>query len=302
MAIPPIRPRTRFSCSAVTLLVLLFSLSGCLTTTPDQAADLLPPISNQATGIWQPGRIVWLDLVTPDAPAARKFYGGLFGWTFKSDGNYTVISNGPQQIGGIIEIRPEKGKKAVAQWLASMSVADVDKAADWTKKSGGKVLNGPLAMHRRGYGALIEGPEGARLVILKPQGGDPPEKEPGLGEWLWLEDWTTRLDQSIAFYRQLGSYEQVLQENDYAVLINGGKWRAGIRQIREKAFSGRWVPAVRVKDAKQLLPRVKALGGRVWLAPGQAESNPDTALISDNTGALLILQPWDFGPAEEKKP
>ena len=301
MTIPPNHPRTR-SYFAASFLVLLLLLTGCLTTSPSrQAGDLLPPITSQATNTWHPGRIVWLDLVTPNAKAAKKFYGELFDWKFKNDGNYTVILNGQQEIGGIIEIKPEKVKNVAAQWLASMSVADVDKAAAWTKKSGGKLLNGPLNMKRRGYGALIEGPEGARLVILKAHGGDPPEKEPEIGDWLWLEEWTTRLDQSIDFYQRLGSYERILRENNYAILINEGKWRAGIRQIREKAFSGRWVPAVRVKDTKQLLPRVRALGGRVWLEPGQAKGNPDTALISDSTGALLILQPWDF-TSEEKQP
>ena len=43
-----------------------------------------------------------------------------------------------------------------------------------------------------------------------------------------------------------------------------------------------------------MLSRVKELGGSVWLAPGQSGGNPDTALITDNNGALLILQPWNF--------
>jgi predicted enzyme related to lactoylglutathione lyase len=295
MACHPPRRSSRFFIFAAILAGLLpILLAGCLTATADKAGDLLPPITSQATKSWHPGRIVWLDLVTPDAAAAKKFYGGLFGWQFKDDGRYTVILNRQQEIGGIIEIKPEKAKRAAAQWLATMSVADVDAAASWTTRNQGQLLNGPVEMSRRGYGALIQDPAGSRLVLLKARDGDPPEKQPEIGDWLWLENWTMQLDRCVRFYKELGSYERILKGDDYVVLINENKWRAGIRQIREKAFSGQWVPAVRVRDAGKMLSRVKELGGSVWLAPGQSDGNPDTALITDNNGALLILQPWDF--------
>ncbi len=269
-------------------------LAGCVSSLPgSRQADRLPPVSAAATGTWHPGRIVWLDLITPDAAAAMKFYGGLCGWRFKSEENYTIIFNHERPIGGILEKVPEKKEKVAAQWLATMSVPEVDAAVDWVKEQGGRVLSGPVDMARRGRGALISDPEGGRLVILKARNGDPPEKDPGIGDWLWLEDWTLNLDQAFNFYRKLGSYESSLKGKDYIVLINEGKWRAGIRRIREAAFKGRWVPAVRVENPRQMLSRVKALGGTIWLAPGESPANPDTALISDANGALLILQPWE---------
>ncbi|NPA25859.1 MAG: VOC family protein [Deltaproteobacteria bacterium] len=277
--------------------LLLLLLAGCVSQSSPRQGDLLPPVTTRPTATWHPGRIIWLDLVTPDAKRAEKFYGGLFGWTFEHENNYTVISNNNRRIGGIIELKPEKQDKVAAQWLASMSVNDVDAAAVWVEKQGGKILNGPVDMSRRGRGALISDPEGAYLVILRTRDGDPPEIEPGIGDWLWLEDWTTDLDQTAVFYRKLGGYEKILRENDYVVLINEGKWRAGIRLIREKIFRGRWVPTVRVTDAGALLDKVTSLGGRVLLTPGQTPDNPDAALITDTTGALLVIQPWNF--AEE---
>ncbi|RLB68240.1 MAG: hypothetical protein DRH04_06980 [Deltaproteobacteria bacterium] len=286
----------------IAIFLLLLLLAGCATfSSSPRPGDLLQPVTTEATGIWHSGRIVWLDLITPDAAAAKKFYGGLFGWTFKTQDDYVVISNGKRRIGGIIEIKPEEKSLVEAQWLASMSVADIDAAAVWVEKQGGKILNGPVTMKQRGRGALISDPEGARLVILKARDGDPPERQPGIGDWLWLEDWTADLDQTVEFYRKLGGYKKTIAGNDYVILVNEGKWRAGIRKVQEKVFSGIWVPAVRVEDAGRLIARVTALGGRVLLAPGQSPDNPDTALITDSSGALLILQPWDFA-AEEEKP
>ncbi len=60
-----------------------------------------------------------------------------------------------------------------------------------------------------------------------------------------------------------------------------------------------WVPVVRVADPLVTAGRVKGLGGVVWVAPGEAPGNEDTALIADTTGALLLIQRWPSSTAEE---
>jgi len=300
-------PRLRYprvpARSAIFILALLILLPGCLIlSAPPRRSDQLPPISTQATNTWQPGRFVWLELITPDAAAARKFYGTLLGWTFKQlpeQPEYTEIFNRQRRIGGIIELKPENRQKVAAQWLGTLSVANLDTALALVKERGGKILNGPVAMSQRGAGALVSDPQGANLVLLRAKEGDPPEHQPGIGDWLWVEDWTTELAPAVQFYKELGGYQKALTENGYAILINQDKWRAGIRQIQDAAFSRRWVPAVRVENAAPLAERATALGGRIWIKPGQSPANPDTALISDDAGALLILQPWEFS-GEEK--
>jgi len=31
------------------------------------------------------GKVIWLDLATPDPEIAKRFYGAMFGWTFRLD-------------------------------------------------------------------------------------------------------------------------------------------------------------------------------------------------------------------------
>ncbi len=300
--------KNRFLRAGARLLLSLLPFSllvpGCaMLSSPNRARDRLPPVTREKTGQWQPGRFVWLDLITPDAEAAKKFYGGLLGWQFRNEHGYTVILNRQRPIGGIIELKPEKSEKpaVAAQWLASLSVDNIDRAVAWTKEAGGRLLNGPVEMKQRGYGALISDPGGAKLVLLRAKNGDPPERKPDIGDWLWIEDWTLEPERTALFYRRLGGYENTLASDDYIVLLNQGRWRAGIRRIRKKRFSGRWVPTIRVEDAGTLARRTRELGGLVLLKPGDSPQSPDTALIIDNCGALLILQPWKFD-SEEGKP
>jgi hypothetical protein len=42
----------------------------------------LPPIVDPATQEHHPGKVIFVELVTPDLAAAEHFYGALFGWTF----------------------------------------------------------------------------------------------------------------------------------------------------------------------------------------------------------------------------
>ena len=47
------------------------------------AAPELPALVDPATQDHHPGKIIFAELVTPDIASARRFYAGLFGWTFK---------------------------------------------------------------------------------------------------------------------------------------------------------------------------------------------------------------------------
>jgi predicted enzyme related to lactoylglutathione lyase len=262
----------------------------------------LPPVTEAPTDERHPGKFVWHDLLTPDPEAARRFYGALFGWSFREAGDYVEIRNGGRKLGGILEIRPRDESRVTAQWLSFMSVADVEDAARRAEENGGKVVNGPMDLGPRGRGVLIADPEGAQLLLLRAARGDPPDREPRVGEWLWNEVWTVDPQAAARFYVPLGGYEDTLEGPGYVILINEGRWRAGIRDIADEAYAGRWVPVVRVRDPQALLQRVEALGGVVWVAPDDAPGSGDTALISDPAGALLILQRWDFAEDSGDRP
>lgn len=278
-------------------------LGGCAAMQEESrttAALALPPITAQPTGEVHPGKFVWHDLLTPDVVASQTFYGELFGWSFRKVGDYIVIHNGDRMIGGILAIQPKDEKEVAAQWLSVMSVTDVDEAAEHVDAEGGRIINGSMDLGERGRAALIADPEGAHLLLLRARDGDPADREPAMGDWLWNEVWTLDPDPVVVFYNTLGQYEEILQEADYAIFINGGHWRAGVRRIESEAFAGRWVPVVRVKDPLPLLEKVESLGGEVLVRPGEDESTPGVALISDTTGALLMLQAWNFANEGER--
>ena len=63
----------------VATAISIFSLGA-------KAGDV-PPLTDPPTGTYQRGKLVWIDLLTVDLAAARRFYGALFGWTFTDFGD-----------------------------------------------------------------------------------------------------------------------------------------------------------------------------------------------------------------------
>src|SRR5689334_18947480 len=87
----------------------------------------------------QNGQFVWYELMTSDPAKAIDFYGNVIGWKtepFDKGYNMWVGSQGP--LGGVMEIEEEAKKMgAFPQWLASVQVDDVDKAATTARELGG---------------------------------------------------------------------------------------------------------------------------------------------------------------------
>ena len=289
-------------CMTAGLALAALLLTGC--ASGKQSAELmLTPVTESPTGIHHQGKFVWNDLLTNDAEQARAFYGQLFGWTFTQQGRYTVIQNDGQKIGGIVQLKEDSDQPSAARWLSTLSIADVDQAAALVKSEGGAVHVEPMELTNRGRGALVSDPQGAQLVLLHAKDGDPEDKEPAIGSWLWHELWSNNAEASLAFYQKLAGYDYENYEGeaeDYLILMSDDQWRAGIRFLDYDDLEMRWVPVVRVADTEAVAQKAEQLGGVIRVAPRPTASGGSVALLVDPSGARLIIQKWTAPAAEEE--
>lgn len=283
------------ACLAGVVMVAVVFLGGCSNLdklSEGGAAIAQTPITDNPSGNTYPGRFVWHDLLTPDPLTAGRFYESLFGWEIEYEEPYAVVRNDGKPIAGLLRLEPSDGNARDGVWMPSVSVANIDTVASLVEDNGGNILKGPVDMGQRGRAVLVSDPQRADLVLLNAKGGDPAETEAALGDWLWDEIWTHTPDEIEEFYAAVLGYDEVLPGERYRVFVRSGKWRAGVRHVREDIEHLLWVPVVRVEDPEVMAQRVTELGGTVWISPGEAPSPGDTALISDPTGALLLIQRW----------
>ena len=252
-----------------------------------------------------PGKFVWFDLLTNDAAAAEKYYGGLFGWTFEVlEGPRAAVQGHPGE--GPADRRrrghdgPEGATSPSPRGSATSRCPDVDAAAAAFKEKGGNVLKEPFDVAGLARAAVVTDPQRALLGLIRITRGDPPDAPPAAGRFFWIEHMAKDAPSAMGFYRAVLGYDLMpfdtgVADLSYFALARGGKNRGGIYPIPWKELNSNWLPYVLVADAAAAAEKAKSLGGRVVLAPRADIRDGSLAIVVDPTGAALALQKFPFG-------
>jgi predicted enzyme related to lactoylglutathione lyase len=269
-------------------IATLFSFSACSKVT-------LPPLASPPTDSHHTGKFVWLDLVTEDVEAAKKFYGGLFGWTFEDlggDGVYTLIRHEEKPMGGIF-YTDQLQDESEARWVTYLSVPDVDQATKLVTERGGEVYVKPVNYPNRGRISVVSDPQGAVVALLDSSSGDPDARELEVDEWMWNELWTTDINGAFDFYQELVGYEKeefgAVEGYAYYLMKRDGRHRAGMVRLPWKGVEPNWLPYVLVEDPAEIVSKTESLGGKVLLSP-KGVAHTGSAVITDPSGAAFAIQ------------
>ncbi len=143
---------------------------------------LLSDPTGAVVGLWQagthlgaelvnePGALVWNELMTRDAAAAREFYATVFGYTYEdmsSEGfEYHAFLVDGRPTGGIMKLDANWPDEVPAHWAVTFSTDDTDAAADMVRKSGGSVTAEPSDSPYGRY-ASFKDPHGAMFSVMQ---------------------------------------------------------------------------------------------------------------------------------------
>jgi predicted enzyme related to lactoylglutathione lyase len=137
-------------------------------------------------GVWQPaanqgldvvqeaGSLCWVELYTPDLPAAAGFYNAVFGWETSAmpfaGGTYTCVNPAGTEteamFGGIVPLEEDTSEDRPC-WLPYFEVLDTDAAVALTQGLGGTVRLPATDMEGVGRFAKLADPYGARFAVIK---------------------------------------------------------------------------------------------------------------------------------------
>lgn len=278
----------------IAAFVAVATVATALATPPP-----IPVVAELAGQELHVGKIVWVRLVTPDLAAAKTFYAGLFGWTFRDVGtDHAEADLDGRPIAGLFQRPIKAGEHRQPAWLGFISTSDVDATTKTALQHGGKVLFGPHDFPNLGRGAVLEDPQGAVFGILRSSRGDLPDVLAGPGAWIWSSLITTDPDTDAAFYQTLFDYDvfDVSSQKDaqHLLLASGNYARASVNSLPARAVHAHphWINYVRVGDAVATAARVVALGGRVIEEPRIDRHGSKVALVADPLGAPFGLLEW----------
>jgi hypothetical protein len=254
------------------------------------------------------GKIIWYDLITEDLDDAKRFYGGMFGWTFedtqgRGDNAYAVARSGDIYVAGIVAIAPPDDGSNFSRWLPYFSVPDVDAAVLRGTNAGASVA---VSARNVGLGrvAAIIDPEGAVIGLADSDFGDPDDKTTSAapGRPVWTELIANDVKAEAEFYVALGGYDVRTIDRrggEYTLLASDGVDRAGIFEKPGDEMDPVWLTYFGVNDPTAAAERAVSLGGTILLPASDELRDGTMAVVSDPTGAILVLQLWSQSVGEE---
>ena len=262
----------------------------------------LPPLNTPATTEHHVGKMVWADLVTPDLAAAERFYGGLFGWTFRNihtgSTDYAVALADGRPVGGLFQKPIPAGEHRQSAWLTFLSVSDVDAAKRAALAHGAKLVSDSKSYPARGRQAVLSDPDGAVFAILASSSGDSPDFLAEPGEWIWSSLLAHDPGATAAFYQEVFSFDVFDLASDdgleHVILSGDDLARASVNSLPadSKRRHSHWLNFVRVTDTVGMAAKVVASGGRVLVDPHVDRHGGQVAVVADPAGAPFGLMEW----------
>jgi len=248
-----------------------------------------------------PGAFCLIELATTDQDAAKKFYTGLFGWSFSDQpigpgGTYTLFRLEQRDVASAYTIRPED-RTIPPHWDVYITVESADEAAKRAGELGGKVIAGPFDVAQYGRMAVLQDPTGAVFCVWQPKQGIGIGLAGVPGTLCWMDLSTGDPERAKQFYEGLFGWRIITGERDtsgYLHIKNGEEFIGGIPPAahRDPHSPPHWLGYFLVSNVDESAGKAAELGGRTYLAPMDIENAGRFAVLADPQGAAFaIFQP-----------
>jgi predicted enzyme related to lactoylglutathione lyase len=253
---------------------------------------------------YEPGAFCWTDLSTTDPDAAKRFYGGLFGWEAEDlpvgDGvYYSMMRLNGNDVAAISPLQEQQREAGVPPlWNSYVSVESADAVADKAKELGATVHAPPFDVLESGRMAVIQDPHGAFFMLWQPRQHFGAKLVNGPGALTWNELASPDLDASKAFYGALFGW--TLEPFDggpgpYLVIRNGDAGNGGVR-VANPGEPPNWSVYFGTDDIDAGLAKVEELGGEKMMPDPVDIQVAKIGIVRDPQGAFFTLYDGQFVP------
>ncbi|MEV6161205.1 VOC family protein [Streptomyces sp. NPDC052052] len=147
----------------------------------------------------------WVDAQLPDLEAGKRFYGELFGWTFRpGDGPYAEALGGGKLVAALAA--KQDGRMPTA-WGVYFATDDIAATVARIREAGGQVIIEPLPAGGAGVLAQAADPGGAVFGLWQAGERKGFQKWNEPGSFCWTEVYTRQKDRVDAFYEEVFGFQ-----------------------------------------------------------------------------------------------
>lgn len=250
-----------------------------------------------------PGMFSWADLGTTDVAAAKQFYTGLFGWTYRDDpmgpdSFYSRAFLGDKDVCALFKQQPEQAKLGIPpHWDSYITVESADAAAAAASAAGGKVLAPPFDVFDAGRMTVLQDPTGAVIAAWQPKQHLGARLMNEAGTLCWTELMTGDTDAAGTFYGRVFGWTPDLMPmptGAYTVFKAGGQSACGMMAFPPgmPPMPPCWTVYFAVKSCDESAGKASSTGGKVLNPPTDIPGVGRFAVLQDPQGVVFaILEP-----------
>ncbi|MFD0338498.1 VOC family protein [Streptomyces sp. NPDC127117] len=147
----------------------------------------------------------WVDVQLPDLEAGKRFYGELFGWTFRAgEGPYADAFSGGKLVAALAA--KQDGRMPTA-WGIYFATDDIVASVTRIREAGGQVITEPVRAGRAGVLAQAADPGGAVFGLWQAGDREGFQKQNEPGSFCWTEVYTRQKDRVDPFYERVFGFQ-----------------------------------------------------------------------------------------------
>lgn len=253
-------------------------------------------------GFRRPNDFCWINVMTPDVPRARAFFGALLGWEYGEmpgvPGGQLVLV-GDRTAGAMLDLEGGAFPPGMPPAIGVLvRVEDADAAASKARSLGARV-DDPMDVLENGRMAICTDPTGAIVGLWQARaqkGMDVDARTPGAPGWFDLL--THDLDRAVDFYTALFGW--TVEERSpapgatYRLFKLDGRPVAGAVPMGDKAkgISSNWSVSFTVRDADEAVARARELGGEICIPVGEVPGVGRWAMLKSPQGVAFHVTEW----------
>jgi uncharacterized protein len=221
-----------------------------------------------------PGTFSWTDLGARDAEAAKRFYGGLFGWSFEDlpipdGGFYSMARLDGATAAAVYQAQAEQPPA----WLSYVTVEDADDAAGQARELGAGIIQEPFDVMEAGRMSVLQDPTGAVFAVWQPRESIGATVVNGPGALSLNQLNTSDPERAQEFYRDLfGWRSEAVAGGDqpYWGIFIDERLNGGMMQLPPGApMPSHWLVYFGIDDIDSAGGRIGELGGTVMVPKTQ---------------------------------
>ncbi|MFJ3755395.1 VOC family protein [Streptomyces sp. NPDC090080] len=237
-------------------------------------------MAENRTSEYTEGVPCWVDVQLPDVEAGKRFYGGLFGWTFEDAGGGAVWAR--LDGAGVARLARKRDGRMPTVWTVYFATPDIGDLARRILAAGGQIVNAPVPVRDLGTAALAADPQGAVFGLWQAAAHPGFGVRHAPGTFAWAQLYTSDTGAANVFYGQL------FNEALFGAGARPDFGRAPVTDVFAAGMPPQFVVHFRTGDVAAAVGAVLELGGRVQAPPFET-SYGKVAVVTDNQGASFAL-------------